>query len=394
MKHFVGIDNSKDAHSVCILNENAQRVKEFEVQNNLAGFQKLDKELSGISHVTIGFELSFGPLVDYLRETPHAIISINPLKIKRYKESNLVSGNKTDQVDAHAIAGYLLINQGSLREMVFSSQEVETLKLLCISHDRLTKERTRHINRLISLFRQYFPLYDGLFTDSSSKTLLKMVIAYPVWADLQRESEQELRNFLKTCKFHNPKYVNRIISAVQSHSQSIAPAVEMGLSPEAVTIARILLNIKEEIANLEKKIQVIVNAHPLGSIFMSLPGAGIVLGSKMLALFGDNKTKFSNAAQAQRLFGTAPVNYQSGSYHKVIMRRACDKRARSIFYKFAFCSTQSSSWARAYYDSQRKKGKTHSVSVRALSNKWLSIIFSMWKNETKYALKEQITFAA
>ncbi|MES0491700.1 MAG: IS110 family transposase [Leptospirales bacterium] len=195
MKHFVGIDNSNTAHSVYIIDETGKKVKEFEITNNLPGFKNLELLLSGFSNATIGFELSYGPLVDYLRETAYKIISINPLKIKRYKESNLVSGNKTDSIDAHAIASYLRLNENSLKQMVFSSMEVETLKLLGVSHDRLTKEQTKYINKLTAIFRQYFPLYDGLFTSTSAVTLLKMVIKYPKWADLKSETKDDLRDF-------------------------------------------------------------------------------------------------------------------------------------------------------------------------------------------------------
>jgi hypothetical protein len=61
---------------------------------------------------------------------------------------------------------------------------------------------------------------------------------------------------------------------------------------------------------------------------------------------------------------------------------------------FAFSSLQFSKWARDYYDKQRKLGKRHSVAIRALSNKWLKIIFSMWKNEQIYIEKINNSVAA
>ncbi len=135
---------------------------------------------------------------------------------------------------------------------------------------------------------------------------------------------------------------------------------------------------------IEKAFKRNIESHSLGKVFNSLPGAGIVLSANMLALFGDNRDRFNKAIEIQSLFGTAPINYQSGSYHKVRMRRACKKKARATLYQFAFASLQFSSWARAYYDSQREKGKTNSVAIRALSNKWVKIIFHMWKDDAVY----------
>ena len=109
-----------------------------------------------------------------------------------------------------------------------------------------------------------------------------------------------------------------------------------------------------------------------------------ILACKLLALFGDNKDRFTDYNGGQCLFGTAPKNYQSGQYHKVNMRRSCNKSARAVLYKFAFSSMRKSPWAREYYDKQRLKGKTHLVAVRALSNKWVRIIYKIWKEEILY----------
>ena len=94
------------------------------------------------------------------------------------------------------------------------------------------------------------------------------------------------------------------------------------------------------------------------------------------------------------MFGTAPKNYQSGMYHKVIMRKAFSISARAVLYKFAFSTLQFSKWSREYYDRQKAKGKTHSVTVRALSNKWIKIIFKIWKDEIIYEELKNFTAAA
>ena len=76
------------------------------------------------------------------------------------------------------------------------------------------------------------------------------------------------------------------------------------------------------------------------------------------------------------------------------MRKACNKSARAVLYKFAFSTLQFSKWAREYYDNQRAKGKTHSVAVRALSNKWVKIIYKIWKNEIFYDESKKNSSAA
>ena len=115
----------------------------------------------------------------------------------------------------------------------------------------------------------------------------------------------------------------------------ISPDVEYAYQIEALCLCKILQVINEELKHVEKEMNRLTDDHRIGKYFKSLPGAGKVLACKLLALFGDNKDRFDNYNGVQCLFGTAPKNYQSGMYHKVIMRKACNKSARAILYKFA-----------------------------------------------------------
>ena len=69
------------------------------------------------------------------------------------------------------------------------------------------------------------------------------------------------------------------------------------------------------------------------------------------------------------------------------MRHACKKSFRNTLHQFSFCSMKNETWAKEYYDKLRAKGKSHSSAVRSLANKWVKIIFSMWKNNEKYDAK-------
>lgn len=384
MNHFIGIDNSSLDHKVRVLDENGKQNASFTIENTFQGFEELDRRLMGITDMQIGFELPHGPLVDYLHTKGYRLYSLNPLKIKRFKESIKVSGNKSDDIDAHAIAEYLRSNSGRAREMVCNSPEIERLKTLSIIHTRLTQDRARHINKLHFTVRQYFPLQESLFSDFCRTTQLEMLIKYPTFQHLCSASDVDIEEFLKAHKYRRQAYIDKIISKIRKHKQLISPDVEFAYQFETECLCKIIQVLDENVRRIEERMNMIVDSHPLGEFFKSLPGAGKVLACKLLALFGDNKSRFDDCNGAQCLFGTAPRNYQSGPYHKVIMRRACNKSARAILFRFAFASMLFSKWARSYYDSQRSKGKTHSVAVRSLSNKWVKIIYKIWKDEIFY----------
>jgi len=394
MEHYIGIDNSSLDHKVQVIDGQGNKKMSFNIPNNLQGFEKFSKKINQLKDIQIGFELPHGPLVDYLHSQNHKIYSLNPLKIKRYKESLKVSGNKNDDIDALAIAEYLRNNKNYTRELVYNSSEIERLKTLSIIHTRLTNDKARHINKLHFVVRQYFPLQEALFGDFACTIHLKMIIKYPTFGQLKATSADEIRNFLKENKYGRSVYIERIIDKIIKYDQLISPDIEYAYKIEAKCLCEILQVLKEELKHVEKEMNLITDQHHLGKYFKSLPGAGAVLSCKMLALFGDNKYRFDNYNGVQCLFGTAPKNYQSGPYHKVIMRQACNKSARAVLYKFAFASLQFSPWAREYYDKQKAKGKTHSVALRALSNKWVKIIFKIWKDEIFYEESKKNTAAA
>lgn len=384
MKHFIGIDNSTLDHKIRIVNENGNETMSFTVENTFYGFQKLEEKIHNLSEPVIGFELPHGPLIDYLHEKNYCLYSLNPLKIKRYKETLFVSGNKNDEIDALAIAEYLRHNESHSREMKFNSDSIEFLKHLAIIHSRLVQNRARHLNKLHFALRQYFPLHESLFSEVGCNVQLKMLQKYPTFKDLKKASEKEIKQFLIDNKYCRINYIEKLQSKIRNYRQYIPEEIEMAYQIEGDCLCKIIQTLKEKIQEIEKKMNTILDNHQLGECFRSFPGAGKVLACKLLALFGDNKDRFTDYNGVQCLFGTAPKNYQSGQYHKVNMRRSCNKSARAVLYKFAFSSMIKSQWARAYYDKQRKKGKTHSVAVRALSNKWVRVIYKIWKEEILY----------
>lgn len=387
---FVGIDNSHSSHSVVILDENGKLVKRFSISNDMEGFNQLHDHLTEFKNVRIGFEISHGPLIDYLRNKNYCIYSINPLKIKRFKETHTVSGNKNDDIDALAIGMYLKANYERLSTMIFNSPEIEELKYYCTIHEQLTVEHTRLTNQLADTLKLYFPLCAHLFSSFSVPILSHFIIKYPTWNDLKNTTDEDLKKFL--FKLHYPgKDIKKLLEKIKKHDQTISPDVEKAYSFKARVLACNLLTLKKGLKDIEEKMIEITENHRLGNVFLSLPGSGSKLAPKMLASFGDNKTRFSGYNNAQCFFGTAPKNYQSGKIHKVIMRKACNKQTRHTFYQFAFTSLTFSEWARAYYDDQKKKGKSHSMACRALSNKWVKIIYFLWLREELYSENKRLS---
>ena len=384
MIHFVGIDNGNKTHCVNIMNHFGETINNLTIENNLKSFQQLLEKLKNLKDVHIGIESTNNLLTDFLYKNGYKLYNLNPLKIKRFKEVYVISGNKTDKIDSEVLSDYLRMNYKSLKALRFSSEPVQRLKHFMDVHDQLTKNHTRYVNQLICTTRRCFPILSDLFSCSAPKILLKMILHYPTWGDLKTASNEEITTFLKKNYYRVPKYIEKVLQIIKNHDQEVDPGVEIAYQYKLKAIAVNLLNLKENLAGAEKQMDEILHEHALGDVFLSLPGAGSVIASKLLALTGDCKDRFESADNMRCLFGTAPRNYQSGGYHKVSMRRACKKQARRLLYTFAFSSLKHSVWARNYYDRQRNNGKTNSVALRSLSDRWLRKIFFIWKNEVLY----------
>ena len=87
-----------------------------------------------------------------------------------------------------------------------------------------------------------------------------------------------------------------------------------------------------------------------GTSLPSLPGAGPVLGPRLLASMGSQRERFGAASQLQHYTGIAPVTKRSGGSCYIHRRYLCPKFHRQSFHEYAKESIlRGSRWAAAYY---------------------------------------------
>jgi hypothetical protein len=151
-----------------------------------------------------------------------------------------------------------------------------------------------------------------------------------------------------------------------------------------LALVKQLLVVIQEITSYDKQISTLFLSHKDQQIWSSLPRAGQRLAPRLLAEWGDDRSRYADASSVQSLAGTAPVPFQSGNYAKAHKRFACLKPLRNALHQFAWQSTLQEEWALAYYQRKRAEGKTHSMAIRALANVWVRIIYRMWVSETCY----------
>ena len=108
-------------------------------------------------------------------------------------------------------------------------------------------------------------------------------------------------------------------------------------------------------------------AFPGGKVYRSFPGLGDRLAARVAGEIGDHPEPFGSPNALACSAGKAPLTRRAGKSELVVATRlACNRSLAAAVGRWAFCSLEQSGWARAFYDTQRARGKRHHAALRAL----------------------------
>jgi hypothetical protein len=99
-------------------------------------------------------------------------------------------------------------------------------------------------------------------------------------------------------------------------------------------------------------------------LFDALRGAGAVFAPRLLVAFGEQRERFTSAAELQKYAGIAPVTERRGKKSWVHWRFQCPTFLRQTFVEWAAESIRHAFWARVSDQQQRDVGKAHQAAAR------------------------------
>jgi transposase len=314
---------------------------------------------------------------------------INPITLQKYREAFVTSRAKDDTKDAEFLADLLLTHADRLPTWAPQDSATRAVQQLVVHRRAVVDERTGLSNRLIALLKQYFPQAlvlcgEDLWRPLATAFLLK----WPSLAAVQQAKPATVKQF-----YH--LHGSRSATLLEERLALLAKAVPV--TDETAVIASFVLRVQllarelqavmRTIAEFDRQIAAAYAAHPDHGIFASLPGAGPVLGPRLLASLGAQRERFDSAASVQHYTGIAPVTKRSGGSCYIHRRYCCPKFQRQSFHEYAKESVLWSRWAGAFYLQQRTKGAPHHTAVRALAFKWQRVIWRCWQDRQPYAEK-------
>lgn len=405
---FVGDDWAEDHHDVEIVDQTGHRLARTRLAEGMAGISRLHELLAehlpdhpasegvdpqtgmwAAGQVVVGIETDRGPWVASLVAAGYEVFAINPMSVARYRERHSTSGAKSDPGDAHVLAEIVRLDRAHHRPVAGDSPGVEGLKLVARMHQSLIWDRTRHLQRLRSALREYFPAaLDALAVgklELADRDALELLERATDPDRAARLSRSKIAAVLKRARRRDPETRAEQIQAVLRAPALRQPAaIERAYATIAATQIRLLTGLQAQIPELEAVLAEGFGRHPDAEIYTSQPGLGVILGARVLAEFGDDPHRYRDARARRNYAGTSPITRASGRKVVVLARYVRNRRLGDAVHQWAFCALNASPGARAYYDTLRGRGTGHHAALRQLGNRLVGILHGCLKTGTRY----------
>ena len=387
---FVGIDWSDKKHDVCLVDA-AVGVPELSIIKQtpeaLNEWAQTLRTRFGGAKVAVCLEQSRGPLIYALLKYDFLILyPINPKTLARFREAFTPSRAKDDPRDAEYLVELLIHHRERLKAWLPDEDKTRTLQLLVEHRRRLVGDQTRPSNRLTALLKGYFPQVLQWFPDIRTNLVCEFLLRWSSLDALRGGRRATLLKFMRSHNSHRKETLDARLDAIKAAAPLTTDAAVINSS---VMMARALASQMKTtllaVKEFDQQVAELCQTHEDFELFASLPGAGRVYASRLLAAMGANRERWASADELLRFSGVAPVVERSGKSSWTRWRYFCPKFLRQAFVEYAGESIRHSQWAQAFYVSQKAKGKSHQAAVRALAYKWIRSIWKCWQTRTRYS---------
>jgi transposase len=393
---LVAIDWADKKHYWSLSVTDSRRVERGELDNTPEAVEMWMAELhlrfSG-QPIAVALEQRRGALAVMLGKYEQLYLyPVHPLTLAKYREAWYPSGSKDDPIDADLLWEILAQHRERLRRLDPDTVEMRLLQFQVENRRKLVDERTAISNKLKDTLKICYPQIPLWFADLTTELVGDLLERWPTLQDLKKARPATLEKFFWEHKVRGEKiqeYLKLIAEAIAATSDR---AVVESARPMIAAWVGQMKVLRRSIRELEKANRQLASEQEDWAIFDSLPGAGDVIAPRLMAALGTQRSRFESANELQCLAGIAPVKEASGNTVLIHFRQACPKFLRQTFHEWAACSIAQCEWAKAHYELQRARGKSHHTAVRSLAFKWMRILYRCWKQRQPY--REEVYLAS
>lgn len=386
---FIGIDWADAKHDIC-LQPAAGGHREFSVLPHRPEAiedwaRLLERRFAGLP-IAVCLEIGKGPLVYALQKYHFLVLfPVNPATLAKYRQAFTPSRAKDDPTDAELALELLRCHRDKLRCLQPQSVAMRTLQQLVEQRRHLVGDKVRLTNRLTYALKQYFPQALDWFQEIDTVLFCDFLRRWPTLKQVQRARKATLTSFFLQHNVRYPKIIEQRLVAIRAATPLTQDSAI--ITPHRLLVETLVEQLRvtlQAIARFDVEIAAVTEKLPDYSLFRVLPGAGPAFAPRLLAAFGEQRERYTCAAELQKYAGIAPVTERSGKKSWVHWRMQCPKFLRQTFVEWAASSIPRSFWAGAYYRSRRDQGCSHQAALRALAFKWIRILYRCWQTRTPY----------
>ena len=396
---FVGDDWAEDHHDIEIVDESGRVLVRRRLPEGLEGVTRLHSLVAeqvpddwgdldpdeAASRVKVGIETDRGSWVGALVAAGYEVFPINPLSVARYRERHSTSGAKSDAADAHLLAEIIRLDRAHHRPVAGDTDEGEAIKLTARTHQSLIWDRTRHVLRLRSTLREYFPAALQAFEDLDAPDALELLARAPDPDQAARLSIATITAALtRARRRHVEDRATELRTVLGAQDLRQPPVLQDAYASVVSSEVAIITALNLQVDRLGAVVAAHFGRHRDAEIYTSLPGLGVILAARILGEFGDAPDRYTDAKARKNYAGTSPITRASGTKKVVLARYARNRRLGDALQQWAFCSMRGSPGATAYYQQLRARNIGHQAALRQLANRLVGVLHGCLKTRSPY----------
>jgi hypothetical protein len=340
------------------------------------------------ARVVVVIETDRGPWVKALAAAGYRVYPANPKQAARHKETIAVSGKKDDFFDAGALADMGRTRRHQMRELAADSDIAEAVKIAARAHQKLVWERTRHLLRMRSALREYFPAaleaYAGL--SLTGPDTLELLRKAPDPASAARLTVTQVTAALRRAGRRGAldERARDIQAALRAPHLSQPAVITEAYAASVQAGAAVIAALNEQCKVMEAKVSELFRRHPDAGVYLSQPGIGDITGARILGEFGDAPGRYASAKARKNYAGTSPLTIQSGKKKTVHARYIRNRHLIDALRAQALSALSASPGARAYYDELRAHDTGHDDALRRVAGRLVGILHGCVKTSREY----------
>lgn len=382
---FCGIDVGKSEHHSVDLAVDGTRLYDKALPNDEDRLRAVFDRLAthGPLLIVVDQPNTIGALpVTVARSCGHQVAYLPGLSMRRI--ADLYPGQaKTDARDAFIIADTARTMPHTLRRVDTGDDTLAELDVLIGFDDDLAGEATRISNRIRGLLTGIHPALERVLGPRvTHPAVLEILSRCGGPAGIRAAGKRKLTAIAaKNAPRMGARLVAEIYAALETQTVVVpgSAAAETVLPKLADSLKETLQQRKTIAVDVER----MLDAHPLSSVLISMPGIGIRTAARILLEVGDGSA-FKSAGHLAAYAGIAPVTHRSAtSIRGEHPARSGNRKLKRALFLSAFAALHDPT-SRAYYDRKRAEGKKHNAALICLARRRCDVLFAMLKTKTLY----------